>query len=76
MPDLIGLTTVGSLTIGFCGKLRSLPRGISKLGTLKQLTLRGLNELQEMPDLIGLTTLGSLTMMMMMSFTCSCRNKN
>ena len=46
MPDLIGLTTVGSLTIGFCGKLRSLPRGISKLGTLKQLTLRGLNELQ------------------------------
>ena len=44
-----------SLTIEWCGKLRALPRGLGKLGALKQLTLRGLDELQEMPDLIGLT---------------------
>ena len=44
-----------SLTIEWCGKLRALPRGLGKLGSLKQLTLRGLDELQEMPDLIGLT---------------------
>jgi len=43
------------LTIEWCGKLRALPRGLGKLGALKQLTLRGLDELQEMPDLIGLT---------------------
>ena len=61
MPDLIGLTALGSLTIAECGKLRALPRGIGKLGALRELTLWGLNELQEMPDLIGLTALGSLT---------------
>ena len=38
-----------------------MPRGIGKLGALKQLTVVGLYELQEMPDLIGLTALGSLT---------------
>jgi Leucine-rich repeat (LRR) protein len=59
MPDLIGLTALGSLTIGNCGKLRALPRGIGKLGALRELTLRSLNELQEIPDLIGLTALGS-----------------
>jgi hypothetical protein len=52
---------LGSLTIETCGRLRALPRGIGKLGTLRELTLRSLNELQEMPDLIGLTALGSLT---------------
>jgi hypothetical protein len=61
MPDLIGLTALGSLTIQYCGKLRALPRGIGKLGALRELTLWGLNMLQEMPDLIGLTALGSLT---------------
>ncbi len=55
------LTSLGSLTVENCDKLRALPRGIGKLGALKQLTLCGLNELQEMPDLIGLTELGSLT---------------
>ena len=55
------LTSLGSLTIKWCGKLRALPRGIGKLGALRELTLYGLNELQEMPDLIGLTALGSLT---------------
>ena len=60
MPDLIGLTVLGSLTIEGCDELRALPRGIGKLGALKKLTLLGLN-LQEMPDLIGLTSLGSLT---------------
>jgi hypothetical protein len=59
MPDLIGLTALGSLTISECGKLRALPRGIGKLGALKKFTLQWLNELQEMPDLIGLTALGS-----------------
>ena len=61
MPDLIGLTALGSLTIQYCGKLRALPRGIGKLGALMELTLEWLDELQEMPDLIGLTALGSLT---------------
>jgi hypothetical protein len=37
-----------------------MPRGISKLGALRELTLYVLNKLQEMPDLIGLTALGSL----------------
>ena len=55
------LTSLGSLTIKWCGKLRSLPRGIGKLAALKELTPLGLKELQEMPDLIGLTSLGSLT---------------
>ncbi len=32
-------------------KLRALPREIGKLGALKQLTLWGSNELEEMPDL-------------------------
>ena len=35
MPDLIGLTALGSLTIQCCGKLRALPRGIGKLGALR-----------------------------------------
>jgi hypothetical protein len=48
------LTSLGSLTIKGC-KLRALPRGLGKLGTLKQLTLWGLHQLQEIPDLIGLT---------------------
>jgi hypothetical protein len=60
MPDPIGLTALGSLTIGHCDKLRALPREIGKLGALRELTLEWLNELQEMPDLIGLTTLDSL----------------
>jgi hypothetical protein len=61
VPDaLVTLTSLGSLTIQYCGKLTALPRGIGKLGALKQLTIRGLKELQEMPDPIGLTTLGSL----------------
>jgi hypothetical protein len=45
------------LTIQSCGKLRALPRGPRKLGALKQLTLRWIDEVQEMPDHIGLTTL-------------------
>ena len=61
MPDLIGLTALGSLTIGCCDKLRALPRGIGKLGALEKLTLRGLNELQEMPDTIGRMTFRSST---------------
>jgi hypothetical protein len=60
MPDLIGLTALDSLTIQRCAKLKTLPRGLGKLGALKQLFLWGLDELQEMPDLIGLTALGSL----------------
>ena len=44
------LTSLGSLTIEGCGKLRALPRGLGKLGALKQLTLGWLPELQEMPD--------------------------
>jgi hypothetical protein len=55
------LTSLGSLTIEGCGKLRALPRGLGKLGALKQLTLGWLDEVQEMPDLIGLTALNSLT---------------
>jgi len=55
------LTSLGSLSIQWCGKLRALPRGISKLGALRELTLRKLDELQEMPDLIWLTALDSLT---------------
>jgi hypothetical protein len=51
------LTSLGSLTIEDCGKLRALPRALGTLGALKQLTLKGLVELQEMPDLIGLTAL-------------------
>jgi hypothetical protein len=43
-----------------CGKLKMLPRGLGKLGALKQLTVRCLDELQETPDLIGLTALDSL----------------
>ena len=49
------------MTIQYSNKLRALPRGIGKLGALRELTLYGSNELQEMPDLIGLTALGSLT---------------
>ena len=55
MPDLIGLTALGSLTIERSNNLKTLPRGLGTLGALKQLTLRWLDELQEMPDLIGLT---------------------
>ena len=54
LPDaVVGLTSLGSLTIQDCDKLMALPRGIGKLGALKQLTIVGLYELQEMPDLIG-----------------------
>ena len=60
MPDPIGLTALGSLTIQSCNKLKTMPRGLGKLGALKQLMLGELFELQEMPDLIGLTALGSL----------------
>jgi hypothetical protein len=55
---MVTLTSLGSLTIEECLKLRVLPRGIGKLGALKQLTLWGLDKLQEMPDLIGLTAEG------------------
>ena len=48
------LTSLGSLTIEDCGKLRALPRGLGKLGALKQLTLRWFHAMQ-MPDLIGPT---------------------
>ena len=41
-------------------KLKTMPRGLGKLGMLKFLALWGLPELQEMPDLIGLTVMGSL----------------
>ena len=51
MPGLIGLTALDSLTIQCCAKLKTLPRGLGKLGSLKQLFLWGLDELQEMPDL-------------------------
>jgi hypothetical protein len=33
VPDLIGLTALGSLKIGGCGKLRPLPRGSSAVDT-------------------------------------------
>jgi hypothetical protein len=46
MPDLSGLTALGSLTIEYCSKLRALPRRIGELGTLKLLTLCTLKELQ------------------------------
>jgi hypothetical protein len=63
MPDLIGLTALGSLTIDVCGKLRALPRGIGELGALKQLELVWLFELQEMPDTLGwMTALEHLTL--------------
>jgi hypothetical protein len=39
MPDLIGLTALGNLTIEYCSKLRALPRRICELGTLNLLTL-------------------------------------
>jgi hypothetical protein len=52
---LVRLTVLGNLTIAWCGKLKALPRRIGELGSLRELTLRGLNELQEMPDPIGLT---------------------
>ena len=61
MPDLIGLTALGSLTIQDCYKLQTLPRGLGKLGALKQLMLVGLDELQDMQGPIGLTALGSFT---------------
>jgi hypothetical protein len=32
---VVRLTTLGSLTIEDCGKLRALPRGLGKLGALK-----------------------------------------
>ncbi len=57
----VRLTSLGSLTLQSCYKLKTLPRGLGKLGALKQLMLGELFELQEMPDLIGLTALGSLT---------------
>jgi hypothetical protein len=58
LPDaVVRLTSLGTLTIDGCGKLRALPRGIGELGALKQLTLRGLDELQEMPDTIAMIAL-------------------
>jgi len=60
LPDaVVTLTSLGSLTIQYCNKLRALPRGLGKLGAPKQLNLGGLDELQEMPDLIGLTALAA-----------------
>jgi len=53
---VVRLTSLGSLTIQSCNKLKTLPRRLGKLEVLKQLALRGLDELQEMPDLIGLTS--------------------
>ncbi len=47
MPDLIGLTALDILTVRGCKKLKTLPRGLGKLGALKQLTLGWLDELQE-----------------------------
>ena len=42
---------------------RALPRGIGKLGALRELTLNGLDELQEMPDTMGrMTALEHLTL--------------
>ena len=64
LPDaVVRLTSLGSLTIECCDKLRALPRGIGKLGALKKLTLEWLTELQEMPDTIGrMTALEHLTL--------------
>ena len=48
------------MTISECDKLRALPRGIGKLGVLKELTLQV--PLEVLPDaLVRLTSLGSLT---------------
>ena len=44
VPDLIGLTALGSLTIGDCSKFRVMPRRIGKLGALRELLW--LDELQ------------------------------
>jgi len=64
LPDaVVRLTSLGTLTIDGCGKLRALPRGIGELGSLKQLELVPLNELQEMPDTLGrMTALEHLTL--------------
>ena len=58
MPDLIGLTALGSLTIQYCNKLKTLPRGLGKLGALKQLTLGRLDG--ELPCIEALTALHEL----------------
>jgi hypothetical protein len=42
MPDLIGLTGLDNLTIQYCYKLKTLPRGLGKVGAPKQLTLERL----------------------------------
>ena len=56
------LTSLGSLTIECCIKLKTLPRGLGKLGALKQLTLAGLGGLEVLPHaVVRLTMLGSLT---------------
>ena len=47
------LTSLGSLTIKYCNKLRALPRGIGKLGALKELTLEWLDELQAQASVVG-----------------------
>jgi len=39
MPDLLGLTALGSLTIECCDKLNRLPMSVGELGSLKELTL-------------------------------------
>jgi hypothetical protein len=54
MPDLIGLTALGSLTIEYCNKLKTMP-GLGKLGALKQLTLVRLDGMHKWPDFFGLT---------------------
>jgi hypothetical protein len=41
LDALVKLTSLGSLTIQYCGKLRALARGIGELGALKQLTIGG-----------------------------------
>ena len=42
MPDTLGsLTSLESLTIGYCRELKTLPASIGQVGTLKQLTLEG-----------------------------------
>jgi len=59
IPDLGTLTSLESLTIASCHKLKTL--SIGQLGALKQLELSNLDGLQEMPDTSGLTSLQSLT---------------
>ena len=59
MPDTSGLTRLENLTIDNCELLTALPAGLFP-GSLKRLTLRNLDRLQEMPDASVLTSLESL----------------